>query len=62
MLQGVKIHQSLDLDKVKTQRNFIDTDDKKRKLITSSDRNIINEMQNTEWVGKRINFSEDQLV
>ncbi len=41
---------------------FVDTDDKKRKLITSTNRNIINEMQNTEWVGKRINFSEDQLV
>ena len=41
---------------------FVDTDDKKRKLITSSNETIINEMQNSEWVGKRINFKEDQLV
>ena len=41
---------------------FVDTENNKRKLITSSNKNIINEMQNTEWVGKRINFSEDQLV
>ena len=40
---------------------FVDTDDKKRKLITSCNETIINEMQNTEWVGKRINFKEDQL-
>ena len=40
---------------------FVDTDDKKRKLITSTNKNIINEMQNTEWVGKRINFKDDQL-
>ena len=40
---------------------FVDTDDKKRKLITSSNETVINEMQNTEWVGKRINFKEDQL-
>ena len=41
---------------------FIDTDDKKRKLITSTNKNIIKEMQNTEWVGKRIIFKEDQLA
>ncbi|MDC3164485.1 acetyl-CoA acetyltransferase [Gammaproteobacteria bacterium] len=40
---------------------FVDTDDKKRKLITSTNKNIIKEMQNTEWVGKRINFMDDQL-
>ena len=40
---------------------FVDTDDKKRKLITSTNKNIIKEMQNTEWVGKRINFRDDQL-
>ena len=40
---------------------FVDTDDKKRKLITSTNKNIIKEMQNTEWVGKRINFKDDQL-
>ena len=40
---------------------FVDTDDKKRKLIISTNKNIINEMQNTEWVGKRINFKDDQL-
>ncbi len=40
---------------------FVDTVDKKRKLITSCNETIINEMQNTEWVGKRINFKEDQL-
>ncbi len=40
---------------------FVDTDDKKRKLITSSNETIINEMQNTEWIGKRINFKENQL-
>ena len=41
---------------------FVDTDDRKRKLITSSNETIINKMQNTEWVGKIINFKEDQLV
>ena len=56
---GYTIHIRDDVNKAIM---FVDTDDKKRKLITSSDRNIINEMQNTEWVGKRINFSEDQLV
>ena len=56
---GYTIHIKDDVNKAIM---FVDTDDKKRKLITSSDRNIINEMQNTEWVGKRINFSEDQLV
>ena len=40
---------------------FVDTDDKKRKLITSTNKKIIKEMQNTEWVGKRINFRDDQL-
>ena len=40
---------------------FVDTDDKKRKLITSTNKNIIKEMQNTEWVGKRINFRDNQL-
>ena len=40
---------------------FVDTDNKKRKLITSTNKNIIKEMQNTEWVGKRINFRDDQL-
>ena len=56
---GYTIHIKDDVNKAII---FVDTDDKKRKLITSSDRNIINEMQNTEWVGKRINFNEDQLV
>ena len=56
---GYTIHIRDDVNKAII---FVDTDDKKRKLITSSDRNIINEMQNTEWVGKRINFNEDQLV
>ena len=56
---GYTIHIRDDVNKAIM---FVDTDDKKRKLITSSDRDIINEMQNTEWVGKRINFSEDQLV
>ena len=41
---------------------FVDTDERKRKLITSSDESIINKMQNTEWVGKRIIFKEDQLA
>ena len=41
---------------------FIDTDEKKRKLITSFNENIINDMQNTEWVGKRVCFRDDQLV
>ena len=49
-------------DNVNKAIMFVDTENNKRKLITSSNRNIINEMQNTEWVGKRINFSEDQLV
>ena len=40
---------------------FVDTDNKKRKLITSTNKKIIKEMQNTEWVGKRINFRDDQL-
>ena len=56
---GYTIHMR---DNVNKAIIFVDTDNNKRKLITSSNRNIINEMQNTEWVGKRINFSEDQLV
>jgi len=41
---------------------FLDTVDKKRKLITSNDKSIIRSMEREEWVGKIISFKENQLV
>ena len=41
---------------------YIDTEDGKRKLITSSDKSIIKLMEVKEWVGKKIYFKENQLV
>ena len=41
---------------------FIHTSDNKRKLITSTDCNIIQSMQAEEWVGKNISFKENQLI
>ena len=36
--------------------------DDERKLITSSDKTIIDSMEKSEWVGKKIKFKESQLV
>ena len=41
---------------------YIETIDNKRKLITSSDKTIIDSMEKSEWVGKKIKFKESQLV
>ena len=41
---------------------YIDTLNNKRKLITSSDKTIINLMEKKEWVGKKIKFKENQLI
>ena len=41
---------------------FIHTTDNKRKLITSTDCNIIQSMKAEEWVGKNISFKENQLI
>ena len=41
---------------------FLDTNDKKRKLITSNDGTIISSMEREEWVGKIIKFKQNQLV
>ena len=41
---------------------YLNTADNKRKLITSSDKTIIESMENKEWVGKKVNFKKDQLV
>ena len=41
---------------------YIDTSDNKRKLITSSDKTIIELMEKKEWVGKKIKFKKNQLV
>ena len=41
---------------------YIDTLNDKRKLITSSDKTIINLMEKKEWVGKKIKFKENQLI
>ena len=41
---------------------YIETIDNKRKLITSSDKTIIDSMEKNEWVGKKIKFKESQLV
>ena len=40
---------------------YVDTNNK-RKLITSSDKTIIDSMEKNEWVGKKIKFKESQLV
>ena len=41
---------------------YLNTADNKRKLITSSDKSIIESMEKEEWVGKKVNFKKDQLV
>ena len=41
---------------------YIETNDNKRKLITSSDKTIIDSMEINEWVGKKIKFKQSQLV
>ena len=41
---------------------FLNTNDKKRKLITSNDINVIHSMEREEWVGKIIKFKKNQLV
>jgi len=41
---------------------YLNTADNKRKLITSSDKTIIELMESEEWVGKKVNFKKDQLV
>ena len=41
---------------------YLDSDDGKRKLITSSDESIIKSMENEEWVKRKIYFKENQLV
>ena len=40
---------------------YVDTNNK-RKLITSSDKTIIDSMEKNEWVGKKIKFKESQLA
>ena len=41
---------------------YLDCDDGKRKLITSSDESIIKSMENEEWVKRKVYFKENQLV
>ena len=41
---------------------YLNTYDNKRKLITSSDKSIIESMENEEWVGKKVNYKKNQLV
>ena len=41
---------------------YLNTADNKRKLITSSDKSIIESMENEEWVGKKVNYKKNQLV
>ena len=41
---------------------YLDSDDGKRKLITSSDESIIKSMENEEWVKRKVYFKENQLV
>ena len=41
---------------------YIETIDNKRKLITSFDKTIIDSMEKSEWVGKKIKFKESKLV
>ena len=41
---------------------YLNTSDNKRKLITSSDKSIIESMENEEWVGKKVNYKKNQLV
>ena len=41
---------------------YTETIDNKRKLITSSDKTIIDSMEKNEWVGKKIKFKESRLV
>ncbi len=38
------------------------SNERKRKLITSSDESIIKLMETTEWVGKKVYFKKNQLV
>ena len=41
---------------------YIDCEDGKRKLITSSDESIIKSMETEEWVKRKIYFKQNQLV
>ena len=41
---------------------YLNTADNKRKLITSSDKSIIESMEKEEWVGKKVNFKDGQVV
>ena len=41
---------------------YVETINNKRKLITSSDKTIIDSMEKNEWVGKKIKFKESQLA
>ena len=41
---------------------YVDTPNNKRKLITSSNKTVIDLMEKNEWVGKKIKFKENQLV
>tara|TARA_B100000676_G_scaffold256831_1_gene264348 strand:+ start:49 stop:531 length:483 start_codon:yes stop_codon:yes gene_type:complete len=41
---------------------YLNTSNDKRKLITSSDKTIIDLMEKKEWVGKKVKFKRNQLV
>ncbi len=41
---------------------YIEDENKKRKLITTSDKLIMKSMENEEWVGKKIQFLNTILV
>ena len=41
---------------------YIENDKKKRNIVTSYNKEVINSMENNEWVGKYINFVNLQLV
>ncbi len=41
---------------------YIENDKKKRNIVTSYNKEVINSMENNEWVGKYINFINLQLV
>ena len=41
---------------------YLNTSNDKRKLITSSDKTIIDLMEKKEWIGKKVKFKRNQLV
>ena len=41
---------------------YLDSDDGKRKLITSTDKSIIKSMETKEWVKRKVYFKKNQLV